>query len=106
VTSADLVRAATRAINEQPGTDGTLYIRLNSVGVRKYRELTRAVSIRGRRAHQPQPLAVEIDGRVYSRPVLDYRDYPHGSTTSEIEIFLPSKQLARQLAERIRKGKS
>ncbi len=77
VTTADVVRSSARASREHGGS-AVLFFRLMNEGSSKFHSLTRALARRGARIRRRQPFAFEIDGRVYARPLIDYRAYPDG----------------------------
>jgi hypothetical protein len=70
----------------------------------RFHSLTLALARRGARLHRSLPVAIEINGRIRTRPHIDYKAYPDGlSGTSGIEILLPIP-LAQMLAKQIRGG--
>jgi hypothetical protein len=103
VTSADVVRSSVRA---SPGPGGAvLSFDLTKQGASKFHTLTRALARRGARLHRRQAFAVEIGGKVFSRPWIDYRVNPDGLPgDSGIEIDLSRLAVAQRLAKEILGG--
>ncbi len=104
VTAADVVSSSVRMV---PGAEGSgvVYLRLTREGGRKFAILTRALARRGARVTRPQAFAVEINGRVRSRPHVDYESFPNGIRGTDvegIEIVIPRLAEAREVAEAIR----
>lgn len=102
VTLDDVDREATRAV-PGPGKTGILVLRLKSSGVTKFQALTRAVARRGARRGQPDSIALEVNGRVYAEPLINYLEFPDGIEGSpDIEISALTFKDARRLAREIR----
>ena len=103
VTAADVVRSSARA-SRRLGGSGSLDFLLTRQGAMRFHTLTLALARRGARLHRSLPLAIEVNGRIRTRPHIDYKAFPDGlSGTSGIEILLPLP-LAQMLAKQIRGG--
>ena len=103
VTLADVVRSSARATLAR-GVAPSLDFRLTNRGILRCDSLTRALARRGARLGLNQAVALEINGRVYARPTVDYRLYPDGlDCSSGIEVALKLKT-AQRLASEIRHG--
>jgi len=104
VRTADVVRSSARA-SRQPGGSAALYFRLTKIGALKFHSLTRALARRGARLHRSQRFAFEVGGRVYARPLIDYRAYPNGlDGRSGIQVDGLKLATAQRLAREIRQG--
>jgi hypothetical protein len=77
LTNADLVPASVHVGREAGGSLG-LAGGFTSIGASKFCRLTRALAHRGQRLQHPQRFAFQVDGRVYARPLVDYRAFPDG----------------------------
>ena len=111
VTSADVVRSSVRAVSSpvvsppQPGRAAGLVFSLTKRGASKFESLTRALAQRGARLHRNQRFAVEVGGRIYLRPWVDYRRNPNGLPGgSGVEITGLAIATARMLVRLIRDG--
>jgi preprotein translocase subunit SecD len=97
VRTADVLRRSARAQNVSGGS-ADVYFGLTTEGQAKFRRLTRTVARRGTRLHRLQRIAIEMDGKVYARPSIDYKIYPTGFDGST-GLLLASLKLAT--AERL-----
>lgn len=104
VRTADVVRSSAYA-SRRPGGSAALYFRLTKYGALKFHRLTRALARRGVRLHRSQPFALKVDGRVYARPLVDYRAFPDGlDGRSGIQVEGLKLATAQRLAREIRRG--
>jgi len=104
VVSSDIVRSSAHA-SLGPGGLPVFSVDFTSEGAKKFHSLTRTLARRGARLHHPQSFALEIGGRVYARPVVDYRAFPDGlDGQSGIQIQGMSPATAQRLARQIRGG--
>ena len=82
LTTADIVRSGVRAelpeLQPVGGKYAVVYIPLTDAGTSKFCRLTRAGARRGRELGKQQAFVIEINGRVKSRPQLDYDATPNG----------------------------
>jgi len=100
----DLARSSARA-TPQGGSSAVLFVGFTPEGAKKFHSLTRALAQRGAQRHRMQRFAVEIDGRIYARPLIDYRAFPNGldgNAGIQIEGFRLAD--AKRLAQEIRRG--
>jgi hypothetical protein len=74
VTSADVVRSSVRAVKFAGSP--VIIVPLRSSGSAKFCALTRGLARRGARLANAQHLAVEVAGRIYARPCIDYTAFP------------------------------
>ncbi len=82
-----------------------LSFRLTTNGARKFHSLTRALARRGARLRRPQRFAFAVNGRVYSRPFVDYRAFPNGlDGRTGIQVEGMTLATAQRLAREIRRG--
>ena len=107
VTLAGIVRSKTRVIQlpgDRPGS-GNLSLAFTRAGRTAFCTLTRGLAQVGARLHRPQPDALEVDGRLYSRGYVEYRVFPRGlcvrGSASRI-LFSMKLTTARTLAHHIR----
>jgi hypothetical protein len=104
VTGADVVHSSVRVVG-QAGRTAALFFDLTKTGAARFHVLTRALARRGARLHRPQHFAVEVGGRIYVRPWVDYRLFPDGLPgDSGIEMGGMPLVTARRLARLIREG--
>ena len=102
VTIRDVVSSSVRAARD-PGGAGVLYFRLTDAGVRNCHALMRALARRGAREQRPQRFAIVVDGRVRSRPFVDYRVNPNGvDCGAGLELTGLQPDVARRLAKLLR----
>jgi hypothetical protein len=105
VRTADIVRLSARA-TRQPGGSVVLYFRLTKPGASKFHKLTRALAHRGAELRRAQRFALEVAGRVVSRPLIDYHAFPDGFDVERSGIQIEGMKLAtaQRLARQIRQG--
>jgi hypothetical protein len=104
VTAGDVIRSSARA-GREPDGHAFLYFRLTSTGVAHFRSLTHGLARLGAKAHRFEAAAFEINGRVYARPQVDYRQFPDGMDAQPgLDIGIASLDFARRLAKEIRGG--
>ena len=97
ISSADIIRASIRAASDagQP----VVAFSFTRAGAKKFHLLTLALARRGARLHRFARFAFEVDGKVYSRPYVDYRAFPQGfSGSAGVEVDVSSLATARKLA--------
>jgi hypothetical protein len=103
VTAADVVRQSARTEAGETAGSRLLYFRLTRSGTVKFSRLTRTLAHRGRRVHRSQRFTVEINHRVYARPMVDYRVFPEGLDASQgLQIAGLRQSVANRLAREIR----
>ena len=103
LTVADVVRSSARVESGETAGSGFLYFRLTRDGVLKFRRLTHELARRGSRVHRSQRVAIEINDRVYARPMVDYRVFPDGLDASQgLQIGGLKLSVANRLADEIR----
>jgi len=75
-------------------------------GASKFQKLTRALARRGAELRRPQSFALEVNGRVVSRPLVDYHAFPNGFDVGRSGIQIEGMKLAtaQRLARQIRRG--
>ena len=82
LTAADIVRTSVRAelpeLQPVGGKYAVVSFALTDTGTSKLCRLTRALARRGRELGKRQAFVVEINGRVKTRPQLDYDATPNG----------------------------
>jgi preprotein translocase subunit SecD len=100
ITVSDVIVSQTQAY--RTGRRANLRLQLTQKGQRKFSELTRRLARRGAKRHQLQHFVFEFDGRVYSKPVIDYRLFPNGLTNSTLVLANLDLKLARRIVTRIR----
>jgi SecDF, P1 head subdomain len=96
LTSADIVRSSAEA-SPVGGEYAMVSFALTDTGTSKFCRLTRAVARRGRELGKRQALAIEINGRVESRPRIDHDATPDGICGApgfEIQGMRPKKAQA------------
>ncbi len=104
VPLAGVVRSSATAGRATDGS-GTLSFLLTTEGASEYNRLAQALVKRGARLHKEQRIAVEVDGRVIAKPLIDYRVFqPRIDAGSGIQMYIPTFLEARQLAAEIRRG--
>lgn len=104
ITTADVVHSSVRVVR-QSGRTASLFFYLTKTGAARFHILTRALARRGARLHRHQHFAVEVGGRVYVRPWVDYLTFPDGLPgDSGIEMDGVPLATARRLARLIRKS--
>jgi hypothetical protein len=104
VTTADVLAASPRVLR-RPNGSAVLFLRLTRAGALRFQALTRALSRRGARIERPQPFALEVGGKVYARPLVDYRIFPGGmDATAGLQIAGLRLDTARKLVAAIRQG--
>jgi preprotein translocase subunit SecD len=104
ILTSDLVRESVKAY-KLPGNSPAVYFKLTDQGQSKFRRLTRALAKRGARLHAFQQMAIEINGKVYDRPGVDYKVMPDGFTPDTgLDITLDDLATARRLAKEMRGG--
>ncbi len=80
-----------------------LSFRFTPDGARKLHLLTRALAERGAQAQSPQAFAFAVDGHVYARPTVDYRNSPDGlSGSSGLDVLGLRCNVAQRLAVEMR----
>ena len=106
VSLADVVRSSVKAIfTFTAPRDYGIYFRLNSRGITAFDQLTRVLAQRGARLGSPQHFAFEVNGRVYARPLVDYRHFPKGLDGRDgVEILGITNAASKALASTIRHG--
>jgi len=104
ILTSDLVRESAK-VHKLPGNPATVYFKLTDQGQSKFRRLTRALAKRGARLHAFQQMAVEVNGKVYARPGIDYKVMPDGFTPDTgLEINVGDLATARRVAKEMRSG--
>ena len=102
LTLADFVRSATRADFASFGQP-EVSLTLTRGGETTFCRLTHGLAVRGARLHVMQNQAIAFDGRVVSRPYIDYRKFPHGLCGAHnITILTQNRATARRIARAIR----
>lgn len=102
LTLADFVRSATRADFASFGQP-QVRLTLTRGGETAFCRLTRELALRGARLRVRQNQAIAFDGRVVSRPYIDYRKFPHGLCGARgITILTKNVATARRVARAIR----
>jgi hypothetical protein len=102
VTNGDFVRPSVRAV--RLSGSWVVHVDLNSRGASKFHALTRVLAERGSLLGKAQSFALEVDGPVYSRAIVDYRQYPDGIEVGPegLEFSnVPTKE-AYELAQKLR----
>jgi preprotein translocase subunit SecD len=100
LTSADIVRSSVTAASN--AGHAVLAFGFTKAGALKFHRLTLALARRGARLHRLERFAFAVDGHVYSRPYIDYRDNPAGLQGPLVEIQLGRLSTARKLAALMR----
>jgi preprotein translocase subunit SecD len=101
--AGDVAARTARADIDSATGQHIVYFGLTRDGVHKFSRLTRALAQRGTRAGRPFHVLITVDGRVKSRPYIDYRVNPNGIPgDSGIQIDLPSRSECETLARRLR----
>ena len=104
IRTSDLVRESAKA-SKVPGNPPAVYFKLTDQGQSKFRRLTRALAKRGARLHAFQQMAIEINGKVYARPGVDYKVMPDGFTPDTgLDFSVDDLTTARRLAKEMRGG--
>jgi hypothetical protein len=76
---------------------------LTARGQRRFRQLTRGLAHRGANLHRAQHFAIAVRGRVYSRPLIDYRLTPDGlDATQGVTISNVPQRMVKRLADVLR----
>lgn len=102
LTLSDFVRSATRASISAFGQP-EVKLTLTHAGEAALCLLTRGLARRGAQLHHQQQQATAFDGRVISRPYVDYRRYPHGICGASHQTILTSNaRTARRIAQALR----
>ena len=100
LSRADLRSA--RADVDQNTSQPVVLLELTREGQRKFLVLTRRVVRAGRRRHRPAHVVIFVNGRVISRPYIDYRVFPNGlPADSGVQIDVRSVRTARDLVNRL-----
>ena len=77
-------------------------LQLTPNGQRKFLALTTGVARAGRRRHHPVHILISVNGKVISRPYIDYHLNPNGLPADNgIQIDVPSIGTAHDLAARL-----
>jgi hypothetical protein len=77
-------------------------LQLTRDGQRKFVKLTSAVVRAGRQHHRPFHVSIIVNGKLMTRPYIDYHLFPNGlPPDAGIEINTPSKRAARDLAAQL-----
>jgi hypothetical protein len=98
VTEVDVIPSS---VETWRGT--SVNLELTARGRRRFLRLTRGLAHRGAKLHRVQHFAIEIGGRVYSRPFIDYRVWPDGlDATPGVELSNVPPKIARRLADELR----
>jgi preprotein translocase subunit SecD len=96
LSRADLRSA--RADASQP----VVLLELTPNGQRKFLALTTGVARAGRRRHHPVHVLISVNGKVISRPYIDYKLFPNGLPADNgIQIDVASIRAAHDLAARL-----
>ena len=104
VTSPDVVRSSVLAETE-PGGTAVVFLALWPRGNERFLRLTRALAHRGLRVHRIEPFAFEVNGHVYARPGVDYRDFPDGySADAGTDIHGVPGDAAKDIVAQLREG--
>lgn len=102
LTLADFVRSASRAELASFGQP-EISLTLTRVGQRAFCRLTRGLALRGAQLHVMQKEAIAFDGRVVSKPYIDFRKVAHGVCGARrITILTKNIRTARRVARAIR----
>lgn len=104
ITESDIITDSVETTS-YPKSSSYIDFRLTPNGAKQFRELTYAIARRGKRALKPQYMAFAVDGRLISRIVIDYKEYPHGLmvyTTTPVSIAVANAAAAKTLVRRIR----
>ncbi|MFL6011793.1 MAG: SecDF P1 head subdomain-containing protein [Gaiellaceae bacterium] len=75
---ADVARESVRATSDPATGQPVVTFRLTPEGETKFARLTRALARRGAAVGRPFHLVIAVDGRVISRPYVDYGRNPQG----------------------------
>jgi preprotein translocase subunit SecD len=91
-----------RADIDPSTSQAVVLLDLTPKGQRKFLVLTGRVARAGRERHRPAHVIVSLNGKVISRPYIDYRSSPNGIPADNgIQIDLPSRRAARALAAKL-----
>jgi preprotein translocase subunit SecD len=104
VRTADV--ASARAARDEQTGEPIVLVTFTPTGSARCHDLLRAVAHAGARAGRPYHIAIRVDGRVVTRPYVDYHLLPEGGTCNQgVEINgLPSSTAAKELATKLRGG--
>ncbi len=104
VTETDVIPSSVKTWRGEGATNITF--ELTAHGRRSFLRLTRGLAHRGAKLHRVQHFAIEIGGRVYSRPFIDYRLSPDGlEPTPGVEISNVPPKIAKRLANELRQAR-
>ena len=100
---ADIAPGSVRAVRDPNTGAPVVVLDLTRSGVREFNALTRNLARRGAALHRQLHVLISVDGRVVTRPYIDYRLFPNGLPGNNgIEINgLPSMKAARRLAKEL-----
>lgn len=82
-------------------SDWHVTVKLGPDAAEEFEALSREVARGGKTAGVPRQIAIVLDGRIVSAPVIDYREYPEGIAGGTIQLTGLTKDEARSIAKRL-----